>query len=150
MCGRYTTAQPLCVANCDSVAARRRDLFCVVPLEAVTRGHDIARCRQLERFASDDPDLLVDIINGLVADHGLRWAFDHDMTVGIEAVALGLASRTLARAIMGGQRIGMDLCGPSLGDCVAAGNVDLCVLLPLDAGIGRNLDRPILGYTAQA
>src|SRR6516164_11206698 len=150
MCGQYISTQPLRVANRDSVAARYRDLFCIVPLEAVTRGHDIARRRQLERFAGNDPDLLVDIINSLVADHGLRWAFDHNMAVGIEAVDLCLASRTLARAIMGGQRIGMDLRRPSLGDCVAAGDVKLRVLLPLDAGIGRNLDRPILRYTAQA
>ena len=51
---------------------------------------------------------------------------------------------------MRGQRIGMDLGGPAFRHRVTAGDVDLCILLPLDAVIGRNFDRPILRDTSKA
>ena len=51
---------------------------------------------------------------------------------------------------MGGQRVGGYLgCAP-LGYGVAASDVDLRILLPLDAGRGRDGDRPICGSRAEA
>src|SRR5216683_4337711 len=150
MRGQHVRADPLRLAYRDRVAARHRDLLLIVPFEAVARGHDIRCRRHPQRLAGDNADLLIDVVDGLIADDGLPLAFDRDMTIGIEAVNFRLAARALAAAIMRGQRIGMHFRRPALGHGVAVSDVDLCILLPLDTGIGRNLDRPILRHAPKA
>ena len=69
-------------------------------------------------------------------------------------VAAGIADRIAGRgsgagaafdlAIMGDQRVGVDLARAAAGDRIAAGNVELIVLLPFDAGIGLDLQRQIV------
>ena len=53
------------------IAPGDRNLFLVVPLEAIPRGYHIRRGCKLQRLACDDAHLLVDIPEGLVADK--RW-----------------------------------------------------------------------------
>src|SRR5262249_17396921 len=86
----------------------------------------------------------------LITDDGLRLTLDRDMTVGIEPIDFGITARTLGRAVMCGQGIGVDLGRPALSDSVPAGDVNLRVLLPFDARFSRNFDGPILRYTAEA
>jgi len=149
----------------NRVAARDGDLFLIVPFEAVARRNHIGRGRHLQRLAGDDAKLLVDVVDGLIADHGLPLALDRDVAVGVEAVDLGLAARIfglrplalrrlapcpLDGAVMRGQGIGMHLGCPAFRHRVSAGDIDLRVLLPLDAVIGRNFDRPIFGDVSEA
>src|SRR6202048_2838810 len=150
MRGQHLRADPLFLAYGDRIATRNCDLLLIVPFEAVARGYDIGYRRHLQRLAGDNADLLIDVVDGLIADDGLPLAFDRDMTIGIEAINFGLAACTLARAIMRGQRIGMHFRRPALGHGVAASDVDLRILLPLDTGIGGNLDRPILRHAPEA
>src|SRR5262249_41047268 len=137
---QHIGADPLLLAYGDGIAPRYRDLLLIVPLEAVARRHDIGWRRQLQRFAGDDADLLVDIVDGLITDDGLRLTLDRDMTVGIEPIDFGITARTLGRAVMCGQGIGVDLGRPALSDSVPAGDVNLRVLLPFDARFSRNFD----------
>ena len=134
----------------DGIAAGDRDLLLVVPFEAVTRGHHIGCSGELYRLACHDAHLLIDIPNGLVADHGLRLTFDGNMTVRIEAVDLGVAPLALVGAVMGGERVGRHLGGAPLGHGVPSGDVDLRVLLPLDARCSRDSNGSILGSGAKA
>src|SRR5258708_16412193 len=98
MRGQHVRADSLRFAYGDRIAARNRDLLLVVPFEAVARGHDIGCRRHLQRLAGDDADLLIDIVDGLIADDGLPLAFDRDMTIGIEAVNFAPTPRALSPA----------------------------------------------------
>src|SRR5207237_4509464 len=143
-------ADTLRIPHRNRVAAGDGNLFLIVPFETVACGDHIGRRGHLQRLAGDDADLLVDIVDRLIADHGLPLALDRDVSVGIEAIDLGLASRALTRAIMRSQGIGVNLGRSAFRLGVAAGDVNLRVLLPLDTAIGRDLDRPILGNAAEA
>ena len=97
MSSEHVGADPLYIlSHRDRVASGDGNLFLVVPLEAVARGHHIRRRRQLQRLAGDDAGLLVDIPNRLVADDGLRFALDRDVPVGVETVDLGVTACGLA------------------------------------------------------
>ena len=76
----------------DRVAAGDGDLLLVVPFEAVARGHGIVCGGQLEPLAGDDRDLLVDVVDRPVADHGLRVALHRDMALGLDPVDFGIAA----------------------------------------------------------
>jgi len=116
----------------DRVASRHRNLLLVVPFQAVARSHHIRRCCKLQCLASDDTHLLINIPDRLVADDGLGFALDRNVTVGVEPVDLGFAARALAGTVMCGQSVGIDFGSSALCCSVAAGDVDLRVLLPLD------------------
>ena len=136
-------------ADRDGVAARHRDLLLVVPFEAVARRHGIVGGGQLEALAGDHRDRLVDVVDRPVADHGLRVALQRDMALRLDPVDLGIAggigAAAFGLAVMGDQRIGVHLAGAAARDGIAAGDVEMCVLLPLDAGIGLNLQRLVIG-----
>ena len=150
MSGEHVSTDPLDIFSYrDRVAAGDRNLLLVVPFEAIARGHHIRRRCELQRLARDDARLLVDIPDGLVADDSLSFAFDRNVTVGVEAVDLGFAARALDGAVMRGQRVGVHLGRSALCRRVAAGDVDLRVLLPLDPRSGRDRDRPILRSGAE-
>src|SRR5947207_7052228 len=59
---------------------------------------------------------------------------------------LGVAAKIalLRRAVMGDQRVGVGLARTTDRDRVAAGYVEMLVLLPLDPGIGLDLDRQVV------
>src|SRR6202022_961766 len=134
----------------DRIAAGDRDLLLVVPFEAVARCNHVGCRSELQRLAGDDAHLLIDIPDGLFTDDSLRLSPDRDMPVCVEAMGLGVAPSRLTRAIMGGQRVGKHLGFAPLGYGVAAGDVDLGILLPLDTGRGRDGDRRILGNSTEA
>src|SRR6202035_3565161 len=86
-------ADGLYIAHRKRIAAGDGDLFLIVPFEAVARRNHISRSRHLQRLAGDDANLLVDVVDGLIAHHGLALTLDRYVAVGIEAVDLGIASR---------------------------------------------------------
>jgi hypothetical protein len=119
---------------------------------AIARGHGVGRGGQLEPLAGDHQQPLVDIVDRVVADHGLRIALDRDVALGVDPIDFGVAvgARALGFAVVRDQRVGMHLARSAGGDCIAARDVEMLVLLPFDAGIRLDLDRlAVIGLAGQ-
>src|SRR5271168_5339357 len=136
----------------DGVAASYRDLLRIIPLERIAGGDDIGCRGHLQPFAPDDANPLIHIVIGVVADDGAVVTGDRDIPVSLDAidlrVILGIAGirgigggARLYLTVMGNQRVRLDRSGAARRDSIAAGDVELFVLLPLDTIIGLDVDR---------
>ena len=98
---------------------------------------------------------MIEVVDGPIADDGLALARHRDMTIRLDPVDLGVSARVAAIAaafglpVTGDQRIGMDLGRPARRHRIAAGDVGLRVLLPLDPRISLHLQRQVLARRVQ-
>ena len=149
-----------CAADCPVINTPLRQLTGLFPdlniavLVILRQGRPLFVSGESQMLAGDDGGRTIQIVDAVIAEHGLRIGLQADVAVGLDPVDLGRSDerarirRLVAvgrrRAIVRRQRIGIERRVAAGRPRMAARDIDALVLLPLDTLLGLDIERTIV------